>query len=79
MKLVRLTDGKGGTHRVPPVASGKSAAGVVAVVATAAVALANAAPGGAAAAPEQDQDHDEPQAGAVIVSIVKAHDCHLAL
>ena len=33
----------------------------------------------AAAATDQDDDDDEPQAGTVVVSVVKAHDCHLAL
>ena len=33
----------------------------------------------AAATADQDDDDDEPQAGTVVVSVVKAHDCHLTL
>ena len=33
----------------------------------------------AAATADQDDDDDEPQAGTFVVSVVKAHDCHLTL
>ena len=35
--------------------------------------------GVAAAAPEQNENDDEPQAGTVVVSIAKTHNCHLTL
>ena len=60
------------------------AAGVAVVVAAAASAAAAvpaavvAAPGAAAAAANHDEDEDDPQAG-VVVSVVEAHVCHLAL
>ena len=47
----------------------------VAVTVTAAV----IAPRAIAAAEEQNDDDDEPQAGTVVVSVVKPHDCHLTL
>ena len=46
---------------------------MVMVMAAAAAAIA------AATAAEQDDDNDEPQAGTVVVSVVKPHDCHLTL
>ena len=33
----------------------------------------------ATAATDQDNDDDEPQAGTVVITVVKAHDCHLTL
>ena len=48
---------------------------VVVVVAASAVVAAAVA----ATAAEQDDDDDEPQAGTVVVSVVKPHDCHLTL
>ena len=33
----------------------------------------------ATAAADQHDDDDEPQAGTIVVSVVEAHDCHLAL
>lgn len=56
-----------------------SAAAVVPTATAAVAAAAAAAPGTAAAAADQDDDDDEPQAGTVVVSVVKAHDCHLTL
>ena len=44
------------------------------VAASAGVAVA-----AAAATAEQNDDDDEPKAGTVVVSVVKPHDCHLAL
>ena len=58
-----------------------SAAAAAAVVAAAPAAAVPAADGAAAAAAATDQndDEDDPQAGAVVVSVVEAHVCHLAL
>ena len=72
---------KAGTRRAPAFAHGL-AAGVAVVVAATVIAAPTAAVAAApavAAATDQDDDDDEPQAGTVIVSIVKPHDCHLAL
>jgi hypothetical protein len=33
----------------------------------------------AAAATDQNDDDDKPQAGTVVITVVKAHDCHLTL
>ena len=33
----------------------------------------------ATAATDQDDDDDEPQAGTVVITVVKAHECHLTL
>ena len=33
----------------------------------------------AAATAEQNDDENDPKTGIIVVSIVKAHDCHLAL
>lgn len=45
---------------------------VMAAIAAAGIAVA-------ATATDQDDDDDEPQAGTVVISVVKAHICHLAL
>jgi hypothetical protein len=51
-----------------------------AVVAAAIVPIAATAVAAAATAEaDQDDDDEEPQTGTVVVSVVKAHDCHLAL
>lgn len=61
-----------------PLSSAAAAAAVIAAAPAAAVAIP--APGAAAAAAaHQDHNEDDPQAGAVVVAVVKAHDCHLAL
>ena len=63
--------------RCDVLAAGVAASVVAAASASAAVPTPGIAPGTAAATADHDDDQDDPQAG--VVSVVKAHTCHLAL